>query len=326
MQQNGRREHQQSSVSPLVSIDLSIQGIRSVRWSVPVCLVPVPGGSRDHLGLSKLLAEGNTFEYSRTSFSLQSIRFVYCFHRQFPWFMTLFVFLFAVINSISGPDLLEIHLCISTAFNQEEGQSNIAVYSRELQETSCQHIVSHRFQRLRFGAGFLSFKFRPTFLIPWWQRRWLSTSPPTGLRTWTRPSATLLSSLWTPKRASTAWVRTKWCIGRCVAPCILFSMQSVLFLPPTGEWRLSCRNNPLVIPVTHDLSVAFYHTKAILVTFVSRLVAISGIGLRSFQSFDPITISGCQSNEIYNPTGQRWGLVNEATFCTQMRILLRNFL
>lgn len=72
-----------------------------------------------------------------------------------------------------------------------------------------------------------------------------------------------------------------------------------------GEWRLSCRSNPLVIPVTHDLSVAFYHTKAILVTFLSPLVAISGVGLRSFQSFDPITISGCQSNEIYNPTGQR---------------------
>uniref|UniRef100_A0A3Q3AYG8 Pappalysin-1 n=1 Tax=Kryptolebias marmoratus TaxID=37003 RepID=A0A3Q3AYG8_KRYMA len=71
-----------------------------------------------------------------------------------------------------------------------------------------------------------------------------------------------------------------------------------------GEWRLSCRTNPLVIPVRHDLSVAFYHTKAILVTFACRLVAISGVGLRSFQSFDPITISGCQSNEIYNPTGQ----------------------
>ncbi len=76
--------------------------------------------------------------------------------------------------------------------------------------------------------------------------------------------------------------------------------------PPTGEWRLSCRTNPLVIPVSHDLSVAFYHTKAILVMFASRLVAISGVGLRSFQFFDPITISGCQSNEIYNPTGQRW--------------------
>lgn len=72
-----------------------------------------------------------------------------------------------------------------------------------------------------------------------------------------------------------------------------------------GDWRLSCRTNPLVIPVSHDLSVAFYHTKSILVEFRSHLVAISGVGLRSFQFFDPITISGCQSNEIYNPMGQR---------------------
>uniref|UniRef100_A0A673WXW9 Pregnancy-associated plasma protein A, pappalysin 1a n=1 Tax=Salmo trutta TaxID=8032 RepID=A0A673WXW9_SALTR len=71
-----------------------------------------------------------------------------------------------------------------------------------------------------------------------------------------------------------------------------------------GDWRLTCRTNPLVIPVSHDLSVAFYRTKAILVQFRSHLVAISGVGLRSFQFFDPITISGCQSNEIYNPMGQ----------------------
>ncbi|KAJ8408732.1 hypothetical protein AAFF_G00253670 [Aldrovandia affinis] len=71
-----------------------------------------------------------------------------------------------------------------------------------------------------------------------------------------------------------------------------------------GDWRLSCRNNPLVVPVIHDLSASFYHTKAILVLFRSPLVAISGIGLRSFLYFDPITISGCQSNEIYNPMGQ----------------------
>uniref|UniRef100_A0A8C7FD39 Pappalysin-1 n=1 Tax=Oncorhynchus kisutch TaxID=8019 RepID=A0A8C7FD39_ONCKI len=71
-----------------------------------------------------------------------------------------------------------------------------------------------------------------------------------------------------------------------------------------GDWRLTCRTNPLVIPVSHDLSVAFYRTKAILVEFRSHLVAISGVGLRSFQFFDPITISGCQSNEIYNPMGQ----------------------
>uniref|UniRef100_A0A8C9U8J2 Pregnancy-associated plasma protein A, pappalysin 1a n=1 Tax=Scleropages formosus TaxID=113540 RepID=A0A8C9U8J2_SCLFO len=71
-----------------------------------------------------------------------------------------------------------------------------------------------------------------------------------------------------------------------------------------GEWRLTCRNNPLVVPVVHDLSVAFYRTRAIIVSFSSHLVAISGVGLRSFQYFDPITISSCQSNEIYNPMGQ----------------------
>ncbi|GAA6093315.1 pregnancy-associated plasma protein A, pappalysin 1a isoform X1 [Tachysurus ichikawai] len=71
-----------------------------------------------------------------------------------------------------------------------------------------------------------------------------------------------------------------------------------------GNWRLSCRTNPLVIPVSHDLSMAFYHTKAILLIFRCPLVAISGVGLRSFQFFDPITISSCQSNEIYNPMGQ----------------------
>lgn len=70
--------------------------------------------------------------------------------------MTLFVFLLAVINSLSKPNLLEIHLCISTAFNQEEGQSNTGVYSGEIQETSCQHIVSHRFQLLRFGISLFS--------------------------------------------------------------------------------------------------------------------------------------------------------------------------
>ncbi|TRZ01170.1 hypothetical protein DNTS_014509 [Danionella cerebrum] len=71
-----------------------------------------------------------------------------------------------------------------------------------------------------------------------------------------------------------------------------------------GEWRVSCRSNPLVVPVNHDLSLAFFHTKAILVMFRSPLVAVSGVGLRSFQFFDPITISGCQSNQIYNPMGQ----------------------
>ncbi|XP_041955675.1 pregnancy-associated plasma protein A, pappalysin 1b [Alosa sapidissima] len=71
-----------------------------------------------------------------------------------------------------------------------------------------------------------------------------------------------------------------------------------------GDWGLSCRSNPLVIPVSHDLSTPFFRTRAILLRFRSPLLAVSGVGLRSFQYFDPITISGCQSNEIYNPMGQ----------------------
>ncbi|XP_062399782.1 pregnancy-associated plasma protein A, pappalysin 1b [Sardina pilchardus] len=71
-----------------------------------------------------------------------------------------------------------------------------------------------------------------------------------------------------------------------------------------GDWGLSCRSNPLVIPVSHDLSTPFFRTRAILLRFSCPLVAVAGVGLRSFQYFDPITISSCQSNEIYNPMGQ----------------------
>ncbi|MGH0117807.1 UNVERIFIED_CONTAM: hypothetical protein FKN15_039978 [Acipenser sinensis] len=71
-----------------------------------------------------------------------------------------------------------------------------------------------------------------------------------------------------------------------------------------GFQVLSCRNNPLVIPVIHDLSLPFYRTKAITIAFSSAYVAISGVALRSFQNFDPITISSCQNDEIYSPTGQ----------------------
>ena len=136
------------------------------------------------------------------------------------------------------------------------------------------------------------------------------------------------SSWWTLKRPSTAWVggqQSIKCLFYLICEVLLsLFLKSLVYLSVllilfpsslhthththTGDWRLSCRTNPLVIPVNHDLSMAFYHTKAILVMFRSSLVAISGVGLRSFQFFDPITISSCQSNEIYNPMGQRWGL------------------
>ncbi|XP_062815760.1 pappalysin-1 isoform X1 [Anolis carolinensis] len=71
-----------------------------------------------------------------------------------------------------------------------------------------------------------------------------------------------------------------------------------------GTHSLSCRKNPLIVPVIHDLSQHFYHTQAILVTFSSPYVAISGVALRSFHNFDPITVSNCQSGQTYNPAEQ----------------------
>ncbi|XP_025020340.1 pappalysin-1 isoform X2 [Python bivittatus] len=67
-----------------------------------------------------------------------------------------------------------------------------------------------------------------------------------------------------------------------------------------GEHGLSCRKNPLIVPVVHDLSQHFYHTQAILITFRSQYVAISGVALRSFHNFDPITVSSCQSGQTYS--------------------------
>uniref|UniRef100_UPI00398EDE05 pappalysin-1-like isoform X1 n=1 Tax=Pristiophorus japonicus TaxID=55135 RepID=UPI00398EDE05 len=88
-----------------------------------------------------------------------------------------------------------------------------------------------------------------------------------------------------------------------------------------GMHLLNCRNNPLVIPVIHDLSQPFYRTSAILITFHSLYVAISGVALRSFHNFDPITINSCQSSEMYNPTEQSCVHYScEATDCQELNL------
>ncbi|XP_060126583.1 pappalysin-1 [Zootoca vivipara] len=88
-----------------------------------------------------------------------------------------------------------------------------------------------------------------------------------------------------------------------------------------GIHVLSCRKNPLVIPVIHDLSQHFYHTQAILITFSSPFVAISGVALRSFQNFDPITVSSCQSGQTYSPAEQSCVHYScKATDCQELEI------
>ncbi|KAJ6653799.1 hypothetical protein lerEdw1_008689 [Lerista edwardsae] len=88
-----------------------------------------------------------------------------------------------------------------------------------------------------------------------------------------------------------------------------------------GTHGLSCRNNPLIVPVLHDLSQQFYHTQAILITFSSPFLAISGVALRSFQNFDPITISSCQRGQTYSPAEQSCIHYScKATDCQELEI------
>lgn len=57
--------------------------------------------------------------------------------------------------------------------------------------------------------------------------------------------------------------------------------------------------------MVHDLSQPFYHSQAVRVSFSSPLVAISGVALRSFDNFDPVTLSSCQRGETYSSAEQR---------------------
>ncbi|KAG8447663.1 hypothetical protein GDO86_014973 [Hymenochirus boettgeri] len=88
-----------------------------------------------------------------------------------------------------------------------------------------------------------------------------------------------------------------------------------------GVHILSCRNNPLVISVMHDLSRPFYHSQTVLISFTSNVVAISGVALRSFHDFDPVTISSCQRGEIYSAALQRCVHYScEASDCQELDI------
>ncbi|XP_053551737.1 pappalysin-1 [Bombina bombina] len=88
-----------------------------------------------------------------------------------------------------------------------------------------------------------------------------------------------------------------------------------------GVHILSCRNNPMVISVMHDLSHPFYHSQDVLISFTSHLVAISGVALRSFHYFDPVTMSSCQSGEIYSMAKQSCiHYVCEEVDCQELKI------
>ncbi|KTF92531.1 hypothetical protein cypCar_00036778 [Cyprinus carpio] len=60
-----------------------------------------------------------------------------------------------------------------------------------------------------------------------------------------------------------------------------------------GSYELSCQYNPLVVNVTHNLSVPFYQTSAVQLNFSSSQVAVLAVALRTSCHFSAFALTGC---------------------------------
>ncbi|KAG7456967.1 hypothetical protein MATL_G00241530 [Megalops atlanticus] len=60
-----------------------------------------------------------------------------------------------------------------------------------------------------------------------------------------------------------------------------------------GTYELSCQRNPLVVNVTHNLSLPFFLTSAVQLNFSSPLVAVTGVALRTSCHFSAFALTGC---------------------------------
>lgn len=76
-------------------------------------------------------------------------------------------------------------------------------------------------------------------------------------------------------------------------------------LPSGGdETKFSCKSNPAVVPIYHDMTKPFFYARKVRVSFRSFLVAIAGVALRSRASFDVVEMSKCRHDEIFSPRTQ----------------------
>ncbi|XP_044175227.1 pappalysin-1-like [Acropora millepora] len=76
-------------------------------------------------------------------------------------------------------------------------------------------------------------------------------------------------------------------------------------LPSGGdETKLSCKSNPAVVPIFHDMTKPFFYVRKVRVRFRSLLVAVAGVALRSRASFDVVEMSKCRPDEIFSPRTQ----------------------
>ncbi|XP_006634782.2 pappalysin-2 [Lepisosteus oculatus] len=60
-----------------------------------------------------------------------------------------------------------------------------------------------------------------------------------------------------------------------------------------GSYELSCQRNPLVVNVTHNLSLPFFRTSAVFFEFSSPLVAVMAVALRTSCHFSAFALNGC---------------------------------
>ncbi|XP_060729395.1 pappalysin-2 [Tachysurus vachellii] len=60
-----------------------------------------------------------------------------------------------------------------------------------------------------------------------------------------------------------------------------------------GTYELSCLRNPLVVNVTHNLSMPFFQTSALLLNFSTVHVAVLGVALRTSCHFTSYALTGC---------------------------------
>ena len=78
----------------------------------------------------------------------------------------------------------------------------------------------------------------------------------------------------------------------CVCVCVCVRLRACLFIC-TGDFELSCQRNPLVVNVTHNLSLPFFLTSAVMLNFSSAHVGVTGVALRTSCLFSAFALTGC---------------------------------
>ncbi|KAH7984058.1 hypothetical protein HPB52_016644 [Rhipicephalus sanguineus] len=65
--------------------------------------------------------------------------------------------------------------------------------------------------------------------------------------------------------------------------------------------RVSCRANPIELPVVHDLTQPFRLTSSVRINLTAPDVSIGAVRLRSSRTLNPVAVSQCSPKELYHP-------------------------